>query len=604
MRFISIILALLVLTSSTSKAQSTTEREEDPLVGLQDPRLEQPIDFAADGVRIAEVLAKISKLAGVTLVAGVDDNDWMVYDRKVVVYVKNTKLGKLMRELATVLRFRWKRIGNGPQWEYQLWQDQYQRAEEESLRASTEDAEKKRLREKRENILADIANLISLAQAESSSLKSTDPWRYVLATEPLGRELVNFINSCPDVRDALIQGYETTFPVATLPSAIRDTVRNLAKSYDSLLRSIGASEDHSDLVSEIDRLQITINPRSQPEQQVSFLAQSILGQIRITGSTNHLDIPIIDPSSQIARALGTAIVSLKSGVAKDEVARQLQSDLISTTKSEEKKSPDRDITSDPALRRRIILYSVPTVTTYQAALQLLAEKTGFNIVSDYFISRPVSIEGGEKTIGEYLEMIRNLFGANWEKSGDTIRFRDKEWFRKRAWEVPQVWIDYWIARGDMNDGLQFQDLVQIARLRDEQIDNTIMLNPTLVNLGAGDAARNRYILRFYSLLSDEQRTALTTTQLEATTLNDEQWETLRKALASVGAAYATVVKGSQTIKLEQSGTDIIEYKFSYYPAANETPISFSVKTGLVYRTDKEITFPRQRVIVPTPADNN
>ena len=55
-------------------------------------------------------------------------------------------------------------------------------------------------------------------------------------------------------------------------------------------------------------------------------------------------------------------------------------------------------------------------------------------------------------------------------------------------------------------------------------------------IGAGDAARNRQILRFYGLLSDDQRKALSTQQLEAGTLTDLQWAALQKALATKGEA--------------------------------------------------------------------
>lgn len=581
---------------------AVAEPTDDPIANSRDPRLDRTVDFSSDGSRVTEVLANLSKSTGVALVAGIDDNDWMVYDRKVVIYAKGMSLRDLMKEISTVLRFKWKQIGEENQWTYQLVQGEDQRAEEESLRSAAEDTEKKRYREKRENVISDLLNLISLPVNETAGLKTSNPWRYVLATEPLGRELAAFINGSPEVRNAIVQGLEITFPVSSLPTNLQDTVRRLATSYDSLLHSIGATEDHADLISRFDKLQITINPKNTG-QQVSFLAQSILGQITIGTITDHLDIPILDPSSKVAQALGAAIVALKSGVSKDEVAKQLQSDLVAAAKSSENKNQsDRDITSDLALRRNIQLFAEQTVVTYPMVLKKLAETTGFNVVSDYFPGRPVSMEGGEKTLGEYLELVRNLFGANWEKVGNTIRFRDREWFKKRTWEVPQVWIDYWIARGDVNDGLQLEDLVQIASLRDEQIDNTIMLHPKLVNLGAGDAARNRHILRFYALLNDTQRTTLTTTQLEASALTDQQWAALQKALASAGAAYAASVKGSQTIKLEQSGSDIIEHKFSYYPTPNEQPITFTVRTGLVYRTDKEVVIPPKRVVVPAPSE--
>jgi hypothetical protein len=195
-----------------------------------------------------------------------------------------------------------------------------------------------------------------------------------------------------------------------------------------------------------------------------------------------------------------------------------------------------------------------------------------------------------------LEAIRAAYGSNWEKVGSLLRFRDQDWFKKRAWEVPQVWIDYWTARGKRNDGLQFQDLIEIGNLRDEQIDHAVMLDPSLVRLGAGDAARNRQILRFYGLLSGDQRKALSAQQLEVGTLTDAQWSTLQKALATKGAAYAAAARASQIIKLTQSRSDVVEYTFSYYPGQNEPPVTFKMATGLVFKTGGEVVFPKKKVV--------
>ncbi len=582
--------------------QALTASENSSLAVAKDPRLEKTVDFASDGSRIAEVLAKLSNLTGVSLIAGLDDNDWTVYDRKVIIHAKGMKLRELMNELATVLRFQWRQVSEENQVAYKLWQGDDQRAEEESLRSAAEDAEKRREREKRESVISDLVNLVSLSPTEASALKTSDPWRYVLATEPLGKELVEFLNGYPEARNAFVQASEIAFPVASLPRNLQENVRELATSYDSLLHSIGASEDHSKIISRVEKLQITINSKN-PSQLLKFLDKSILGRIRIGTPTDHFDIPILDPSSQVAKALGKAIVALKDGKSRDEVANDLQRDLAAAAKSNGGQTEmTRDTGSDPALLRRITLFTEQTVATYPMVLKAIASTTGLNIISDYFPGSPASIEGGEKTLGEYLELVRKLFGANWEKARNVIRFRDREWFRKRAWEVPQVWIDYWIARGDLNDGLQLQDLVQIACLRDEQIDNTIMLNSQLVNLGAGDAARNRHILRFYALLDESQRTELVTKHLEVRSLRADQWEALQKALASAGAMYAASTKSDQTIRLEQSGTDITEHRFSYYPGPDEPPIVFAIRTGLVYRTDREITLPPKRVVVPAPTE--
>ena len=600
MRLLETVLAATLLASSVAQTQGATVTAGEALVKADDPRLQRKATFDSDGARIADVLARLSESTGLTMTAGLDKDDWIVYDRKVILHVRMVQLADLMRELASVLRFRWSREGERGKWTYRLWQDKEQRAEEESLRAAAEDAQTKQFREKRENAIADLVNLGSLPENDASALKSTDPWRYVLATEPLGKDLAEFFHSFPEARNALVQGLDLAFPVSSLSPALQDTVRRIAVSYESLSKSIGASEDHSALLSRFDKLQITINRRRLLEPQDAF-SQSVLGRITIGGATDSLDVPVLDASSQMARALGAAIVALKSGKSRDEVAKQLQADLTTAAQSTGAPSgPARDILSDPALRRKIKLFSEPAAATLPVTLKALAGKAGLNVVSDCFASGPVAMDAVEKTVGEQLEAIRAAHGSSWEKSGSMLRFRDREWFKKRTWEVPQVWIHYWISRANINDGLQFQDFVQIGNLRDEQIDHTIMLNQSLVNLGAGDAARNRGILRFYGLLSDEQRTTLSTKQLDVGSLSADQWAALGKALATTGAAYAAASKGSQIITLTHSGTDVVDYAFSYYPGVNEPPVVFKLTTGMVFRTGKEVVFPKKKVVFPAP----
>lgn len=550
-----------------------------------DPRLEQTVTYWADGITLAEALGNLSQSTGVVMNAGIDNDDWWVRDRKVIIVIKDMKLQSLMQELAAVLRFHWSRGGESGKWTYRLWQDNQQRAEEDSLRASRQDAETRQAREKRENALGDLINLGSLNASDASGLKSSDPWRYILAAEPLGRDLAEFLGGFPDARNAFIQGTEVSFPASQLSPDLQDTVRRIAQSYDGLAQKIGIAEDHAMLLDKIDKLQVTINRRTAREDVVS---KSMLGRITISSGAEMLDIPLFDPSSSIAKALGSAIVSLQGGASKEEVGKRLQEDIQAAANSQQATgSSGRDTTSDPALREKLKLFDEPTVAPLPMVLASLASRSGLNVISDYFPGARPTVSSEQKTLGEHLEMISSEYGSAWEKAGRTLRFRDKEWFSKRAREVPEVWIKYWTDRAKLNKGLRLQDLTEIACLLDEQIDYAIMKNPDLVRFGAGDAATNRQILRFYGMLNASQKTTLAQSHLSASSLNDEQWSALQRALATKGAAYAATDKGSQFLRLTQSGSDIIEYQFNFYPGENQAPVVFKVASGAVFLTEDE-----------------
>lgn len=584
-----IICAVCIFASFGAAQCQAQQSTGDSISKGDDPRLEQKITLSADGLAISEVVAQLSESAGIKLSAGLNDQDWAVRDRKVIIQVTDMKLADLMRHLASTLRFRWSSgLENGKP-TYRLWQDKNARIEEESLRADQDSEQSAQARGKRENALADMVNLGSLSRADADKLKNSDPWRYVLATEPLGRDVADLMTNFSDARGAFVQGTEVGFPVAELPVELQSTVRRIADSYNSLMRSIGDSEDHSALLAKFDKLQITINRR---DTKSDILSKDMLGRITIGSGVDSFDIPLFEPSSLMGNALGKAIISLKSGKSKDEVGAQLRGDmLIAANKAQEQKAPTRDITSDPELRARFKLFGASTTATLPVILKTLAnapvqigpDKVKFNVVSDCFPGGAPAIDSVERTLGEQLEMISNTYGSNWTKAGRVLLFRDKDWFSKRAWAVPEVWLKYWTERAKLNNGLLIEDMAQIADLRDEQLDNTIMTDPMMIRFGAGESARNRHILRLYAALTSAQRTEMAQSKLDVQKLNEEQWELLKAALATKGAAYAAAQMDSQFLRFTQSAPDAVElsYTITYYPNDTDPGVPFKLASGII-----------------------
>lgn len=575
-----LIALLLVLLAVSSQAITMVQNEA--LFKGDDSRLEQKISLDADGKRLAEVLADLSQSTGVELNAGEDKNDWLVSDRKLVIHVNGMMLRDLLQEIGSVLRFHWSRGGQEGKWSYRIWQDKQQRDEEESLLRSSEDEKARQFRDKRENALSDISNLGSLSAADAANLKSDNPWRYVLATQPLGKDVAAFFSSFAEARNAFIQGHEATFAVSQLPQNVQGMVRRIAESYDSLEDSIGAAADHSDLLSRFDKLQVTINRRNLTAND-DVLSRSLLGRISIGSGLESFEIPLFDPASPMAKALGRAIVSLQGGASKDAVGKQLKTELeMVVTSGEQTAKSSRDTSSDPSLRTVIELFDVDTKASLPMTLKALAEKSKLNVISDYFPDVAPVIAGGERSLGDQLEAISAAYGTNWTKNGSMIQFRDKEWYKKRSWEVPEEWMVYWIARGKQSDGLQFGEMLQIGCLRDEQIDHTIMTDPLLVAYGAGEAARNRHILRFYGSLTSDQQKLMSTQRLMVNSLDVRQWQALQNALAKKGVVYTAATQASQFLQMARSGAEIQEYDIIYYPNDNDPAVHFKVETGMLY----------------------
>lgn len=577
--------AVLLLASSSIHADTDAAASFDR-------SLDKRVTCDADGIRLAEVLARLSELTGVTLTAGADENDWMVYDRKLIIHVADMKLRDLMDEIAAALSFVWRRSEDNGKVVFRMLSDEAIEAANRALLKNADDEESRRQRQRRESAISEIVNLTSLPAAELEKLKSTNPWSYLLATEPLGRDTALFLKSHAESREAFLSGSRYGIATAALPVELQGAVRRIAESYNSLTKKMGESDDGARLLADFARLQVTINrlPLDSPD----VFTRAMLGSISITGSGQAaIDIPILDSGSAVAKAMGSAILKLDSGAPRQEVSKFLESALQAAAEQGTGgfEAP-RDISSDPDLLKPVELYKSDTPRTLPDTLKLLAQKSGLNVVSDYFPSPPAVVPGGRKPLGQQLEAIRIAFGSNWEKKGTLLRFRDSQWFRKRTWEIPQVWIDYWVDRGSGRQGLGFEELVQIARLRDEQIDHTVLISPELLRIGAGEAARNRLILRFYASLDDTQRSQMMSQPLPVMSLTEDQWNKLKQALESRGAAYAGVQRGQQTIRLSRSGALAADYSFTFRPEGADPPVVFTVSTGIALQPGEELPPPK------------
>lgn len=556
-----------------------------------DPALNKSVTYSANGLRLAEVLSQLSGQTGVTMTAGANENDWMVYDRKLIIHVTDIKLRDLMEEISGVLSFVWRRSEENGKVVFRMLSDDTVESKNRALLKEAEEEKSRQNRDRRERAISEIVDLTNLPAAEREKLKSSKPWSYLLAAEPLGRDTALFLKSHAGAREAFLSGSRYSIATAALPAELQAAVRRIAESYDSLTRKIGASEGHANLLAGFGKLQITIN--RLPLDAADVFTRAMLGSISIVGSNQDtIDIPILDSDSAVARAMGTAILKLQSGVSKEEVSKFLEREFqAAAEKSSGVAEPPGDIGSDPDLLKPVELYKSDTPATLTDTLRLLAEKSGLNVVSDYFRSAPVLVTGGRRPLRQQLEAIRAAFGSNWEKRGKVLRFRDSQWLRKRTWEIPQVWIDYWVDRGSGRQGLGLEELVQIAKLRDEQIDHTVMLSPELLRIGAGEAARNRLILRFYASLDDAQRAQIASQQLPVMALTDDQWDRLRAALESQGAAYLALQRGQQGIRLSRSGSLAADYVFTFRPEGDDPPVVFTVSTGIALQPGEQLPPP-------------
>ena len=167
-------------------------------------------------------------------------------------------------------------------------------------------------------------------------------------------------------------------------------------------------------------------------------------------ATSHSICPFMDPDSKLANLLGKAVIkSQDEGRPIEEVMKDMQGEMMTAFMSEIKKNEAGEASSehpdDPALDEKVKMK--PEGTALHQVQQALQEASTFSVVSDSF-GRAFGGIGtlnvaGEKPIKDVLKTVSETMLYNWEKHGKVLEFRDKEWYRKRAAQIPQAWIDGW-----------------------------------------------------------------------------------------------------------------------------------------------------------------
>jgi len=174
----------------------------------------------------------------------------------------------------------------------------------------------------------------------------------------------------------------------------------------------------------------------------------------------------------------------------------------------------------------------------------LAMASKLCVVSDYFPSWEsggIPSQGppsGEMELRAALDRIVDVYVYNWDKRDGVIELHDRNWFRKRAAQIPDAWIEKWQWRNELKrtGDLGIDGLAQIALLTYDQYNQNIREVEDWHSASlAAVVAGGRAPLAFYACLHPDQRSALfSESGLDVATLSADQSEALRKLLATTG----------------------------------------------------------------------
>src|SRR5262249_10612776 len=111
----------------------------------------------------------------------------------------------------------------------------------------------------------------------------------------------------------------------------------------------------------------------------------------------------------------------------------------------------------------------------------------------------------------------------WRRDGDVYLFRQRNWFIEKRHNVPERDIRRWLGHLKADGRITVEDLTELARLSDRQLDNV-----SRRDIPTSSARRHREVLKLYAALNWVRRGNLEITGLRVRELNPTQTELLSK----------------------------------------------------------------------------
>ena len=502
-----------VTTDPNAPGAAAVAKDDDET--LADLRLTQTVTYNESRKAVSAILAELTKSTGVTLKAGLNGRDWQVRDRKMSIFAKDVPLGELMGSIARVMKFKWGRSGQEGEWTYRLFMNRKTLLDAEAQRVRQEQQQDADRAKKRQEGLLEYGKLSNLSPQELAKLKTDNPFLYMIAQTGMGGSMGAFFAESPAALEAIANGQRLDINGSNLsPGAQAGLVQTMRKMVELENKFSGGSSNRTlpdDLGADPSKINISINRFLEMTRGVP-MGGMLLGEVGINYEGGSQTLPMFDPNSDVAKLIGKAMMeSEEQNRSMDEVMKDHASEFMGVItkamKTDVGGEPIAEHPDDPALAAKVTLK--PASQQLIDVEKALAEASKFGVVSDYFpnVFPMGQVPTAETPLAEILDKFGEAFVYNWDRRGGIIELRDRNWFRKRAAQLPEERLEAWRQELVKTGTLDIDSLAQIAQLDQEQIMANIVSDDILRNcMAASYSARDA--LRLYATLSGSQRAAL------------------------------------------------------------------------------------------------
>jgi hypothetical protein len=526
-----------VTTDPNTAAAATAKDTDEPLADI---RLGQTVAYSQWNKPVLAILEDLSKATGVTLKAGVNSRDWQVRDRKMSIFAKDVSLGEIMGSVGRVMKFKWEKSGDEGQWTYKLFMDRRTLLDAEAQRVRQEQQQEAEQAKRRQDGFMEYAKLGELSDADKVKLKTENPFMYVAAQSGLGGSMGAFFTGTPGAVDAMANGQRLDLNGSALSTEAQAGLLQAMRQMTDMETKFSGGKSNRTLPDNLgeDPSKISVSINQALEQTKGMpMGGMLLGDVTIKYDGGSMTVPMFDPNSDAAKLIGKALIeSEEQGRSMDEVMKDHMTEFMNVMtkalKTEAGGEPLTKHADDPALDAKVTLKAdsqkLPDVE------KALAEASKYAVVSDYFVSimpgPQTPIPAVETPLKDILAKIEDGFVCNWDKHGSVIELRDRNWFKKRAAQLPEERLEAWRQELIKTGTLDIDSLAQIAQLDQEQLMANIYPDETLRGcLSSYYSAKD--VLRLYATLTQNQRAALfADTGLDLASLSQDQFAMVDKLI--------------------------------------------------------------------------
>ncbi len=542
-----------------------------------DSRLSQKITYHVQRRAVRDILQDLSDMTGVKLIAGASKNDWPVRDRKMNIFVRETKLSDLMNSVARVMKFKWTSSEDLKPPVYRLIVDRKDAIAADMRKQQAEEKSENYWRARRQEWVDIIMRDGTMTPSQVEATRETDPVFYRYARGGHIRALHALFTEVPEAKNRFAEGRNFRISTDKLSEDTHQLIYQAANEFKKFMQRgrwpIIGFADEMKPEQEFDVAYIRLDVGSfTPNWRWGLMSHKSTGYFHVSrGSWDPEIVDLKDKNSELAKALcereNIIIDTDERGPADDLFNTRVPKMRAEFTKEEEELYPSEPLEdqSDTPELSEVVRLKMPDreaeegvraycrdVADFQGAL---ADATGMGIVSDSWISvRGDRPENQEATLRDLLVKFSKSFNYNWRQSGELLEFRHRKRWKNRLTQIPDGWVDEWRSNTRKNGVLSLEDLASISTLNYYQAEESLKADEVL-GLGSLydqvlsilDGNLNLQWLRLYNSLTPSLRTLLTERNgVNGFMLTQDQWKLGQVMFDRIGSS-----RGDALFRLER-----------------------------------------------------